>query len=130
MARSMETEKMDIVLAQARVPTELRDTPPLEWTTEDVTSWLRSLGLDRHVEKFAEEGVDGMSLFDITEEELTSESLINQIGSRKKFIRFVRKREPKRRAEKRAIDRSNVIIIASFAGRAGTCFPPSRSWSR
>jgi len=78
---------MDVVLAQARVPTELRDKPPLEWTNEDVTSWLCSLGLHTHVEKFEEEGVDGMSLFDISEEELVSESLITQIGSRKKFIR-------------------------------------------
>ena len=71
----------------ARVPANLKGTSPLSWTVEDVQSWLEALSMSKYKKTFSEAEVDGLSLFDLTAEELKSEGLIGAIGSRKKFLR-------------------------------------------
>ena len=64
----------------------LRKVRPLTWSSEDVGTWLTSLGLANKIEAFQNEEVDGFSLFDLSEEDLEA-GLITTIGARKKFLR-------------------------------------------
>lgn len=87
MDRSAKNELL-LLLDDARVPSSLRSTVPLNWTSSDVALWLQNLGLsEESITKFGEEEVDGMSLFDMYENELKGEGLIPALGARKKFLR-------------------------------------------
>ncbi|KAG8470009.1 hypothetical protein KFE25_006464 [Diacronema lutheri] len=55
------------------------------WSVGDVNEWLKEIGLGKYVRKFASHEVDGMTLPDISEDELKSELGVSEIGLRKRF---------------------------------------------
>lgn len=101
-------DNIQFLLDQAFVPPPLRSKPPLTWSQGDVSLWLCSLFPAPSVSlapedspslslpgppapasspgsAFALEQVDGMSLFDLSEDDLRP--LLPTLGPRKKFLR-------------------------------------------
>ena len=50
-----------------------------EWTSEQVTLFLRRLGLKQYIQKFNEYGVIGRTLLLLDEEDYTNMEIINKI---------------------------------------------------
>ena len=79
---------MSVLLSNAKVPEgELRTKPVLSWSQQDVALWLGALGLERYAAGFEDAEIDGLALFDVTEDELEKENLLSSLGARKKFLR-------------------------------------------
>ncbi|KAG7222332.1 hypothetical protein INR49_026758 [Caranx melampygus] len=60
-----------------------------DWSEEDVSEWLVEEGLERLVDKFRANNIDGTELLGLTKETLASELLIESIGLRNKLLRKV-----------------------------------------
>lgn len=60
-----------------------------EWTINDVSEWLKHIGLDCYIEIFIKNDIMGKNLFEIKEEELKSEFTMSSVGHRKNFLNSV-----------------------------------------
>uniref|UniRef100_A0A3B4X6I5 WD repeat, SAM and U-box domain-containing protein 1 n=1 Tax=Seriola lalandi dorsalis TaxID=1841481 RepID=A0A3B4X6I5_SERLL len=60
-----------------------------DWSEEDVSEWLVEEGLERLVDKFRANNIDGTELLSLTKETLASELLIESVGLRNKLLRKV-----------------------------------------
>ncbi|GMH98980.1 hypothetical protein TrVE_jg220 [Triparma verrucosa] len=85
--RGVKEQDLSLLLEEAKVPEALKHTQPLKWSQGDVAMWLTSLGLSTYTAAFEEAEIDGMSLFDILEDDLKNEALIPTFGAKKKFLR-------------------------------------------
>lgn len=63
---------------------EHKTTPLAEWGVEEVSEWLRDIGLGEYVESFADNEIVGEHLMELNKEEL-KELGIKKIGHYKKF---------------------------------------------
>jgi hypothetical protein len=63
------------------------DLPLAEWSPDDVVAWLRWLHLDRYVDTFVSEDVDGRILVDLSEEELESDLKMASRLHRRKLLK-------------------------------------------
>lgn len=68
--------------AQAEPP--YKSKPLEEWEIEDVSQWLKDIGLGEHVESFAENEIVGEHLIDLSKDEL-KELGVKKIGHQKTF---------------------------------------------
>eukprot|EP01129_Flabellula_baltica_P009257 TRINITY_DN3751_c0_g1_i2.p1 TRINITY_DN3751_c0_g1~~TRINITY_DN3751_c0_g1_i2.p1 ORF type:complete len:665 (+),score=130.32 TRINITY_DN3751_c0_g1_i2:110-2104(+) len=57
-----------------------------EWKTDEVIDWLNVIGLDKYVQVFQEEEIDGSALMDLEDQDL-KEDLGMTLGARKTFLR-------------------------------------------
>mmetsp|Transcript_20992 Transcript_20992/g.59053 ORF Transcript_20992/g.59053 Transcript_20992/m.59053 type:complete len:766 (-) Transcript_20992:219-2516(-) len=64
----------------------LKAKPLGEWTQQDVSNWLASIGLDRYRDLFFYNEIDGEMLLDIDDDDLLALP-IERLGDRKKILR-------------------------------------------
>lgn len=60
-----------------------------DWSYQEVSDWLRHLGLTDYIEIFKKNHIDGQVLFDITEADLKDEFGMTSVGHRKNFVKAV-----------------------------------------
>jgi len=60
-----------------------------EWSIEEVSDWLKHLGLNEYIEIFKQNHINGSVLFELKEKDLKDEFKITSIGHRKNFMKAV-----------------------------------------
>lgn len=63
---------------------------PESWTCEDVSIWLNLIEMGQYAQIFKEMSIDGMMIFEIEEEDLTSELKICKKLHRKKILKGIK----------------------------------------
>jgi hypothetical protein len=59
---------------------------PHLWSVDETEAWVDAIGLGEYAPSFREHGVDGATLFYVTESELAEELGLTKVGLRKRFI--------------------------------------------
>ena len=62
----------------------------VNWTTNDVVSWLKTIKLEKYQKIFTKNEITGKDLISITSEELQSELLIYKFSDRKKILKQIK----------------------------------------
>lgn len=60
---------------------------PQNWNSEDVKKWLQLIGLEMYQESFQEMRVDGLTIFELQEEDIEVELNIKVKLHRKKIVK-------------------------------------------
>ncbi|XP_060774657.1 WD repeat, SAM and U-box domain-containing protein 1 [Neoarius graeffei] len=60
-----------------------------DWSEDDVSSWLREVGLESLVQTFKANNIDGAELLMLNKESLSSELHIESLGLRSKILRMI-----------------------------------------
>lgn len=60
-----------------------------DWSYQEVSDWLKHLGLTDYIEIFKQNHIDGQVLFDITEADLKDEFGMTSVGHRKNFMKAI-----------------------------------------
>jgi len=78
-------------MGEAKHAVTFKDKPASEWKVEDVQDWLKNVGLEEFLSNFKENAVDGSTLVDLTEEDLTKELKVTKKLHLQKIMKFITK---------------------------------------